>query len=97
MNEVLGDRLFFKKPQRGLAESRKQGGGSDQEHLKDLKQEASHAGTAAKEVEGKLPRLKASLPDNDTLFRKASDSGSQFLSIETADTPSFFADPSLLQ
>jgi chromosome segregation ATPase len=69
VNEVLDDRSLIKRLQRELAEARRASAGPGQlQHLKALEAEALNAGTAARDAEKKLDKLKSSILNHAVVF-----------------------------
>ena len=69
VNEVLDDRSLIKRLQRELAEARRASAGPGQlQHLKALETEALNAGTAARDAEKKLDKLKSSILNHAAVF-----------------------------
>jgi hypothetical protein len=69
VNEVLDDKSLIKRLQRELAEARRASAGPGQlQHLKALETEALNAGTAARDAEKKLDKLKSSISNHAAVF-----------------------------
>ena len=71
VNEVLDDRSLIKKLQRELAEARLRSSGGNHDHVLALQAQAAQSGSAARDAEEKLRKLKASILNTGVLMSKA--------------------------
>ena len=89
VNEVLDDRSLIRRLQRELAEARRHGlDPGQQEQLRALESKAMTAGTAARDAEQRLDRLKSSIHTHAAIFSSSTGPGNNLLRIPNWGTGS---------